>query len=101
MRALGTSRGPLLDLIRHLCGRLPPGVSQTPAPSRTRIERVQRHYDEINTTLTFLKYAYMNTQIIVHFCYHSGLKVLYYGLLCQNRCLIGETLYIGGRETHL
>ena len=55
-KALTSSRGPLLDLLRCICGRLPPGIPLNPAPCHTRKERVDRHYRELCIILAFLKY---------------------------------------------
>lgn len=54
-RASSGSRGPLLDLLRHICGRLPPGISISPTPCHTRTERVNRHYQELSIVLAFLR----------------------------------------------
>ena len=54
-KALSTSRGPLLDLLKHICGRLPPGIVQIPAPCKTRTERVNMHYEELSVVLAFLR----------------------------------------------
>ena len=54
-RALTSSRGPLLDLIRHFCGRLPPGIPLNPPPCNTRTERVDRHFKELSIILAFLE----------------------------------------------
>ncbi len=65
-KSLSTSRGPLLDMIRHLCGRLPPGIPQTPPPCKTRLERITRHYQEITITLAFIRYLMIRLFIHVH-----------------------------------
>ena len=53
--ALGASRGPLIDLLKHILGRLPPGVSQIPQAPKTRSDRINQHYEELSAVLVFLK----------------------------------------------
>ena len=45
----------LLEMITHLCGRLPPGISVLMPPCKNDSERVKAHYTTASILLTFIK----------------------------------------------
>ena len=45
----------LLEMITHLCGRLPPGISVLMPPCKNDSERVKAHYATASILLTFIK----------------------------------------------
>lgn len=45
----------LLEMIAHLCGRLPPGISVLMPPCKNDSERVKAHYTTASILLTFIK----------------------------------------------
>ena len=53
--SLNQSQGPLLELLTHICGRLPPGIPLTPPPCSTHSEQVNLQYCIFSTILAFLK----------------------------------------------
>ena len=53
--SLNQSQGPLLELLTHICGRLPPGIPLTPPPCSTHSEQVHLQYCIFSTILTFLR----------------------------------------------
>ena len=54
-RANGSSRGKLLDLLKHLTGHLPPGVSSIPPACFTAVEKLKQHYHELNAALRMMR----------------------------------------------
>ena len=49
------SHGKLLDLVKNLSGRLPPGISPNTPPAFTVSEKINKHYSELEATLDYLK----------------------------------------------
>ena len=49
------SKGMLVDLLTHLCGRLPPGIPLNLPPCTTNLDKVIQEYSTYDTVLTFLK----------------------------------------------
>ena len=56
-RANGSSRGKLLDLLKHLTGQLPPGVSSIPPACFTAADKLKQHYRELDAALRMLRYS--------------------------------------------
>jgi len=53
--SLKVSRGMLVDLLTHVCGRLPPGIPLNPHPCSTPSEKVNQEYSTFATVLAFIK----------------------------------------------
>lgn len=54
---INQSRGPLLDLLVHLCGQTPPGIPINPPPCNTTLEKINQLYSTYITVIEFLRYA--------------------------------------------
>ena len=54
---IGTSRGLLLDLLTHLCGRVPPGIPLNLPPSTIASERINQLYSTYDSVISFLRYV--------------------------------------------
>lgn len=52
---IGTSRGLLLDLLTHLCGRVSPGIPLNLPPCTTASERVNQQYSTYDSVISFLR----------------------------------------------
>lgn len=54
-----TSRGLLIDLLTHLCGRVPPGIPLNLPPCTTAIEKINQQYSIYDTVTSFLRLVVM------------------------------------------
>lgn len=50
-----TSRGQLVDLLTHLCGRLPLGIPLNLPPCTTASEKVNQQYSTYDSVISFLR----------------------------------------------
>lgn len=53
--SISTSRGLLVDMLTHLCGRVPPGIPLNLPPCTTASEKVNQQYSTCSTVISFLK----------------------------------------------
>ena len=63
-KTLPVKRSLLLELLRHICGKLPPGIASNPAPCTCIIETVERHHQELSAVLAYLRYDHTCTAFL-------------------------------------